>query len=442
MSIIKRVLFHRSPPQTLALGFFFIILVGTILLMLPIATHQPMTILDAFFTATSATTVTGLVVLDTGVDFTLFGQTVIMILIQIGGLGLMTFTIFIVLLLGKRIGLKDLVLVQESFNQHAMGNMVQLVKLVLLFSISMELFATALLAFRWVPEYGLGDGLFMSLFHSISAFNNAGFSTWSDSLIGYQGDPLINSVITLLFITGGVGFTVIYELVSKRTFKHLSLHTKVMLIGTLSINVVATLLIFGLEYGNPATIATLPLGDQLWSSYFQAVTPRTAGFNSLDTGSMESSSLFLTMGLMFIGAGSASTGSGIKLTTFLVTIIAMISYIRGSKEPVIFQRALAPAIITRSFAIIVTSLLFVLGGIFVLTITEGATFLELAFEAFSAFGTVGLSMGITADLSVAGKLVICLLMFIGRIGPITFAFALAKADKRKVQYPKGDIFTG
>lgn len=442
MSILKRVLFHRSPPQTLALGFFCIILVGTVLLMLPIATHHPISFLDAFFTATSATTVTGLVVLDTGGDFTLFGQTVIMILIQIGGLGLMTFTIFIVLLLGKRIGLKDLVLVQESFNQHAMGNMVQLVKLVLLFSISMELIATSLLAFRWVPEYGWGDGLFISLFHSISAFNNAGFSTWSDSLIGYQGDPLVNSVITLLFITGGLGFTVIYELVTKRTFKHLSLHTKVMLIGTLSINVVAALLIFGLEYGNPATLASLPLGDQLWTSYFQAVTPRTAGFNSLDTGSMESSSLFLTMALMFIGAGSASTGSGIKLTTFLVTIIAVISYIRGSKEPVIFQRALPPAIITRSFAIIVTSLLFVLGGIFVLTITEGASFLELAFEAFSAFGTVGLSMGITGDLSVAGKLVICLLMFVGRIGPITFAFALAKADTRKVQYPKGDIFTG
>ncbi|MCM2677417.1 TrkH family potassium uptake protein [Alkalicoccobacillus plakortidis] len=441
MEILKKLLFHRSPPQTLALGFLITILMGTILLSLPYSTHAPISLLNAFFTATSATTVTGLVVLDTGADFTRFGQVVIMTMMQIGGIGLMTFTIFIVLLLGKKIGLKDRLLVQESFNQHSTGGMVKLVKLVFIFAISMELLATIILSIKWVPEYGWGEGLFTSLFHAVSAFNNA-VSLWSDSLTSYKGDPLVNIVITFLFITGGIGFTVIYELISKRTFNHLSLHTKVMLVGTLIINVIATLLIFSLEYLNPNTLGSLPFIEKIWSSYFQAVTPRTAGFNSLDTGSMETSSLILTMVLMFIGAGSASTGSGIKLTTFLVTIIAVISYLRGRQEPVLYERTLPSSIIVRSLAIIVTSFLFVLSGIFLLSIVESASLLEISFEAFSAFGTVGLSMGLTSGLSTSGKLIICLLMFIGRIGPVTFAFALAKADKRKINYPKGDIFTG
>ncbi|MFW1531398.1 potassium transporter TrkG, partial [Vibrio parahaemolyticus] len=220
------------PPQTVTLGFAAVILIGGILLRMPISTTHSITFLDALFTATSATTVTGLVVFDTGSTFTVFGQSVIMVLMKIGGLGLMSFALLIVILLGKRIGLRERILVQESLNQTSTGGIIRLVILLLVFSTSMELLATGILATRWVPEYGWTFGLFTSLFHSVSAFNNAGFSLWGDSLSGYVGDPVVNLVITTLFITGGIGFTVIYDLVRKRRFKSLALHSKLMLVGT------------------------------------------------------------------------------------------------------------------------------------------------------------------------------------------------------------------
>lgn len=431
-----------TPPQIITLGFIAVIIIGTFLLTLPISTSEPIDMIDALFTATSATTVTGLVVLDTGTDFTLFGQIVIMILIQLGGLGLMTFAILIVLLLGKKIGLRERILVQESFNQSTLGGLIRLVKSLLIFTFSMELIATVLLSIRWVPEYGFGFGVFTSLFHAVSAFNNAGFSLWSDSLMGYVGDPVVNIIITFLFIVGGIGFTVIYDLMKTRRFHQLSLHTKLMIIGTLSINIIATIAIFLLEYTNPETLANLALDEKLWASYFQAVTPRTAGFNSLDIGSMNPGTLTLTMFLMFIGAGSASTGSGIKLTTFIVIVLAVHAYLRGKKEAVIFNRSIPNQVVHRALAITVISLLMVITVIFILSITENTPYIQIIFEAFSAFGTVGLSMGLTADLSESGKLLLCILMLAGRIGPITLAFALARTSKGNIGYPNGDVFTG
>nr|WP_274423484.1 TrkH family potassium uptake protein [Alkalihalophilus marmarensis] len=431
-----------SPPQILALGFLGAIISGTLLLLLPIATNIPITFIDALFTATSATTVTGLVVLDTGSDFTVFGQVVIMILIKIGGLGLMAFAILIVLALGKKIGLRERILVQESLNQTSLGGMVRLVKVLLIFSFSMEALATLLLSLRWVPEYGFGFGIYTSLFHAISAFNNAGFSLWDDSLVGYVGDPVVNIVITLLFITGGIGFTVLYDLFEKKNFHQLSLHTKIMLTGTLIINVCAMLVILALEYTNPNTIGMLSFTDKLWASYFQAVTPRTAGFNSIDIENMNPGSITFMLVLMFIGAGSASTGSGIKLTTFVVILLAVITYLRGRREAVAFERTIGDHIVMRSLAIAVISLMVVTFSIFLLSITESAPYLYIVFEAFSAFGTVGLSMGLTGELSTIGKQIIIVLMFIGRIGPVTIAFALAKSRPSNVRYPKGDIFTG
>ncbi|OLS38783.1 Ktr system potassium transporter B [Alkalihalophilus pseudofirmus] len=438
----RRKVINMSPPQVLALGFLGTIAVGTLLLLLPIATNIPITFIDALFTATSATTVTGLVVLDTGSDFTVFGQVVIMILIKIGGLGLMAFAILIVLALGKKIGLRERILVQESLNQTSLGGMVRLVKVLLIFSFSMEALATILLSLRWVPEYGFGFGIYTSLFHAISAFNNAGFSLWDDSLMGYVGDPVVNIVITLLFITGGIGFTVLYDLFEKKNFHQLSLHTKIMLTGTLILNVCAMLVILALEYTNPNTIGMLSFTDKLWASYFQAVTPRTAGFNSIDIESMNPGSITFMLVLMFIGAGSASTGSGIKLTTFVVILLAVITYLRGQREAVAFERTIGDHIVMRSLAIAVISLMAVTFSIFLLSITESAPYLYIVFEAFSAFGTVGLSMGLTGELSTIGKQIIIVLMFIGRIGPVTIAFALAKSRPSNVRYPKGDIFTG
>lgn len=435
---------HANPPQILAAGFLIVILLGTILLKAPFSLQgdNSLSWTDAFFTATSATTVTGLAVVDTGTHFSLVGQTILMILMQVGGLGLMTFAVMIALLLGRKIGLQSRILIQESFSQTSLGGMVPLVKLILIFAFSVELIAFGFLAVRWVPEYGWGYGLFTSAFHSISAFNNAGFSLWSDSLSGYVGDPIVNATITLLFISGGIGFVVIADIFHKKSFRRLQLHTKLMLVGTLVLNLVAMAIIFSLEYSNPNTLGALTQIEKIWASYFQAVTPRTAGFNSFDVGAMTDGSITLTMILMFIGAGSASTGSGIKLTTFLVIIIAMFTYLRGRKEAVIFKETISSSIIHRSLAITTISALLVGGCFFLLSITEDTPYVETLFEAVSAFGTVGLSMGITSDLSTAGKVIIMFLMFIGRIGPVTLAFALAKTENREVRYAKGEVYTG
>lgn len=432
-----------SPPQTVALGFAVVILIGGILLRMPISTTHSITFLDALFTATSATTVTGLVVFDTGSTFTVFGQSVIMVLMKIGGLGLMSFALLVVILLGKRIGLRERILVQEALNQTSTGGIIRLVILLLVFSTSMELLATGILATRWVPEYGWTFGLFTSLFHSVSAFNNAGFSLWGDSLSGYVGDPVVNLVITTLFITGGIGFTVIYDLVRKRRFKSLALHSKLMLVGTFVLNTVVMLLIFLFEYNNPSTLQSLSLSEKIWGSYFQAVTPRTAGFNTLDIGALEPATLTLIIVLMFIGAGSASTGSGIKLTTLLIILVTVRAYLKGNRDAVVFGRRIPESIVIRALAILVISIGFVGMSILLLTLTEpSADYLSLVFEAFSAFGTVGLSMGLTGDLSAMGKIVIMMLMMVGRIGPVTLAFALAKSSNDHYRFPKEDVFTG
>lgn len=437
----KRVI-HLSPPQTLALSFLTFIIIGGFLLKLPFATTTSISWLDALFTATSAITVTGLGVVDTGKDFTVFGQVVIMILIQLGGLGLMTFAILILMLLGKKIGLQQRVLIQEAFSQTSIGGLIRLVKILFVFTFTVEFIAFVILSIRWVPEFGWRFGMFTSLFHTISAFNNAGFSLWTENLSAYVGDPTVNLVITFLFITGGIGFTVVADLWGKRKFRLLSLHSKLMIIGTLLINIISLLLIFSLEYNNPGTMGHFTLSEKLWASYFQAVTPRTAGFNTIDIGNMTTTSIFYILLLMFIGAGSGSTGSGIKLTTFIVMILATFSFLKGKHETVIFRRTIKPLVILKALAVIVVSLSFIFLIIFTLTITEDASFIMIVFETISAFGTVGLSMGLTGDLSSLGKEAIMVMMFIGRIGPLTLAFTLAKPKKANVRYPEDEVFTG
>ncbi|MBU5244082.1 MULTISPECIES: TrkH family potassium uptake protein [Bacillus] len=439
-TVIKWVRF--SPPQVLAIGFFLTIIIGSLLLKLPISTAKPLSWIDALFTAASATTVTGLAVVDTGTEFTVFGQTVIMGLIQVGGLGFMTFAVLIVMILGKKIGLKERMLVREALNQPTIGGVIGLVKVLFLFSISIELIAALILSIRLVPQYGWASGLFASVFHAISAFNNAGFSLWPDNLMRYVGDPAVNLVITILFITGGIGFTVLFDILKNRRFKAFSLHTKLMLAGTFVLNIAATLIIFILEYSNPGTLGSLHFPDKLWASYFQAATPRTAGFNSVDFGSMREGTIVFVLLLMFIGAGSASTASGIKLTTFLVILMSVIAYLRGHKETVIFRRTIKYPIIIKALAVSVISLFIVFIGIFALTITEQAPFIQVVFETFSAFGTVGLTMGLTPELTTAGKCIIIAIMFIGRIGPLTFVFSFAKTEKSNIRYPDGEVFTG
>lgn len=431
-----------SPPLVIAGSFFFLIVLGTILLKLPMAATVPLSWTDALFTATSATTVTGLSVFDPGTTLTLFGEIVLLVLIQCGGIGLMTFAVAVLILLRKKIGLQNRVYLQESFTQPSIGGVVKLVKLILIFVFSVEAVAVVLLSLYWIPEYGVKEALNLSVFHVISAFNNAGFSLFPDNLMSFAGDPVVLILLSSLFIIGGIGFTVVIDVFQKKTIRSWSLHTKMMIFGTVIINALATILIFALEYGNPDSLGGLPLREKLLSSYFAAVTPRTAGFNVFDYGTLEDPTLLFTMVLMFIGAGSASTASGIKLTTFIVVLLAAYSFLKSQREPEILGRSIRLETILRSLAITTISLLLVVGFAFLLTITEKLPFLPLIFEVVSAFGTVGLSMGITGQLSDLGEILLSLTMFIGRIGPLTLFFVLMKPKREHFRYPYDQIFTG
>jgi trk system potassium uptake protein len=442
MRNVKKKSFKISPPLVIAGSFLFVIFMGTLCLKLPFATTTPISWTDALFVATSATTVTGLSVFDPGTTLTVFGEVVLMFLIQCGGIGLMTFAIALLILLGKRIGLQNRIYLQESFNQNSVGGMVKLVRLILAFVLTVQSIAIVIMTLHWLPKLGFAEALYLSVFHVISAFNNAGFALFPDNLIGFSGDPIVNIVLSGLFILGGLGFTVVIDIYQKNSFRQWSLHTKMMIVGTIIINIIAALTIFLLEYGNPATLGNMPLYEKIMTSYFQGVTPRTAGFNTVNYGMMEDPTLLFTMMLMFIGAGSASTASGIKLTTFMVVFLATIAFLRQRGEPDLFGRSIRLDTVIRSLAITTISLLFVMAFIFLLTITEKIPFLPLAFEVVSAFGTVGLSMGITGQLSDLGEVLLCIVMFVGRIGSLTLFFLLMKPKKVNYRYPYDQVFTG
>ncbi|MFD2629013.1 TrkH family potassium uptake protein [Oceanobacillus kapialis] len=438
-----KLLSKFTPPQLLIIIFAISIMIGTILLKLPFATIESISWINALFTSTSAMTVTGLAVVDTASSFTLFGEMIILVLIQLGGLGIMSFAVLIAKILGKKIGIKRRLLVQQSLNQNSFGGILTLIKYLFIFSLTIELVGTILLSVVWIPEMGWIKGIYYSFFHAVSAFNNAGFALWQDSLMGYVANPIVNIGITSLFILGGIGFTVLVDIWRTRRFKKLALHTKLMLVGTFTINLAAMLVVFLLEYTNPDTLGSLAtLQDKLWASYFQGVTPRTAGFNSLDIASLREPTLFFMILLMFIGGGSASTAGGIKLTSFIVILFAVVSFLRGKEELVISKRAIKQSIILRALAITFLGMLFLVAGVFILSITEKSPFLSILFEVTSAFGTVGLSMGITGSLTMAGKIVIIFIMVLGKLGPLTLAFSIAKPARTKVKYPGEEIITG
>jgi trk system potassium uptake protein len=442
----KRFLYNPislQPPQILALLFLFLIVTGTCFLKLPIAHEKALSWMDAFFIATSASTVTGLVTVDPGTTFTLFGEIVILFLIQIGGLGVMSFASLVVIMLGKKITIKQRRLMQEALNQPSIGGVIRLVRNLFIFSISIQLIAIFFLSLRWVPEYGFSKGVYYSIFHVISAYNNAGFALWADGLMGYVGDPMVNIIISFLFITGGIGFTVLVDLWSSKEWKQLSLHSKVMIISTFAINIFAIVMVYLFEFNNPNTLGALTQSEKLWAAYFQGVSPRTAGFNSIDMTAIKPDTALLMILLMFIGAGSTSTGGGIKLTTFVVIIFAVITFLKGKDDTVILRRTIRNVIIFRALAILAISIMFIFVALMILTfVQEGDSFLLILFEVVSAFGTVGLSMGITPDLTAVGKIVIAAVMVFGKIGPLTLAFSLARTEKQNIRYPDGEVFTG
>ncbi|GAA0763050.1 TrkH family potassium uptake protein [Clostridium sartagoforme] len=432
--------------QILALGFLIAIFIGGIILSLPIssASGEATNFLDAIFTSTSAVCVTGLVTLDTSTYWSTFGQMVIMILIEVGGLGFMTFGVLISLVLGKKITLRERLIMQEAMNTHSIQGLVKMVKYILVFTVSVQVFGAVLLSTQFIPEYGIYKGLFYSLFHSISSFCNAGFDLFGTSLINYSSNTTVILVISTLIIIGGLGFTVLLEIYEFRSIKKFSIHSKLVLISTLILILIGTLLIFVFERNNVETIANMNMKDKMLNSFFASVSPRTAGFNSVSTTAMTSVSKFLTIILMFIGGSPGSTAGGLKTVTFAILVLTVISVIRGREDAEIFGRRFSKGVVYKAFTILFIAVSLVIMFTMILLFTEvSASFMDILYEVTSAFGTVGLTLGFTPNLSSIGKVLIILMMYFGRVGPLTVMLALARKNKKSgYKYPEGKILIG
>ena len=447
MSFIRKKLqnFHLNPPRVLALGFGSLILLGTILLNLPIATHNGESIgfINALFTSASAVCVTGLVVVNTGEFWSLFGQITIILLIQMGGLGFMTMATVGALAIGKKITLKERLVIKEQLNQETMSGLVKLTKYVILSTLAIEGLGAILLSTRFIPIYGNVKGIWFSIFHSISAFCNAGFDITGDSMVQFVGDFTINVTISALIILGGLGFSVYIDISKNKKFKKLHLHSKLVLTITGFLLLIGMLVFILTEFNNPLTLGSLNIFEKILSSLFQSVVPRTAGFNSVNIGSLYDTTVFFMIILMFIGGSPGSTAGGIKTTTFGTLMLTTIGVIRGNRDVVAYRRRIGEDVINRSLAIVTVSIILIIIVSFILTVTEAATFLDVLFETTSAFATVGLTRGITPNLTDFGKIIIILTMYAGRVGPLTMAFAFAQKNKRSnFRYSEGNIIVG
>ncbi|WP_417568108.1 TrkH family potassium uptake protein [Marinobacter sp.] len=432
-----------NPPRLLFESFLALIGIGACLLKLPFAAVEPVTWMEAAFTATSAVTVTGLVVVDTGSHFTLFGQLVILTLIQLGGLGLMTFAVLTALALGFRLRLQHQLVAQEAFNEISLQTARRAGGSIALFALTAEAIGIVLLGMFFVPELGWSEGLYQALFYTISAFNNAGFALSPDSLSAYATHPGISLSVTALFITGGLGYIVIMELLEKRCWRRLSVYVKVILLATLCLNLIATVAILFLEFGNPATLGALNgFWDKVLAAWFQGVTPRTAGFNTLDVGALTAGTSVLMLLLMFIGGAPNSTASGIKISTFVILLAATRSFLRGNLNVSFFRRSLSSETVLKALATVTIGMATVFVGVVTLSILVEDDFLDIAFEVVSAFGTVGLSRGTTGELGTAGQLVIMAVMVIGRLGPLTLGYTLTVRRKSNVRYAKTEFPVG
>ena len=439
-----------TPYQVLVLGFSFLILSGAFLLTFPICSQsgKGTSFVDALFTATSAVCVTGLVVVDTGTHYSSFGHTVIIFLIQAGGLGIMTMSTLFALLIGKKIRLKERLLMQEALNQLTVSGVVRLTIYIIKITLFVEFIGGTILALRWYPQFGL-KGVYFGYWHSISAFCNAGFDLFGSitgpfsGITAFVDDVTVNLTIAGLIVLGGIGFAVMYDVWTTRSFIKLALHSKIVLITSGVLIVCGTILIYLFEHANPETLAPLSTQGKILGSFFQAVTPRTAGYNTIDIGKMYDGSLLLLIILMFIGASPSSTGGGIKTSTAAVLILAIWALIRGRNDAECFGRRIPKEYIYKAFSVMFISFMLVVIVTMALTITENAGFINILFEVTSAFGTVGLTTGITPNLSLPGKLWLILTMFAGRVGPVTLALAIAmRVQKAQIQYPDGKIMIG
>ncbi|NJL45302.1 MAG: ATPase [Leptolyngbyaceae cyanobacterium SM2_3_12] len=440
--------------RTICLGFLVLIFLGTVLLLLPISTTQEgwNNPLVALFTATSAVCVTGLIVVDTGTYFSAFGEAIILALIQVGGLGYMTANTFLLLLLGRRLGLRDRLAIQQSMDNADLSGGRSLVISIIAMTLIFELTGLFCLYPTFSRDYGAGYGLWLSVFHSISAFNNAGFSLFQDSIVGYALNPWVNLVITALVIIGGIGYQVIMEMFMwlrdriegccERVI--FSLHYKIVTSTTLILLVLGTFAFFAAEFNNPSTLGDQTVSHKFLMAWFQSVIARTAGFNSIDIGAMGNASLFIMIALMFIGASPGSTGGGIKTTTIRILLVCTTTVLQGKENVLLYRRQIPASRVLKAIAVVVGSGLVVVIMTMLISISNPTlSFINVLFEAVSAFATVGLSTGITADLSEFGKYVIILTMYLGRVGILLFMAALLGDPKPSaIQYPEEDLLIG
>ncbi len=440
---IKKV--HMSPPLFLLASFALVIAIGTVLLNMPFssANGEPVGWINAFFTASSATCVTGLVVVDTATHWTTIGQVVIITMIQIGGLGLMTFAVMFAMILKKNIGLSDRMIIKEQLNVDGMGGLVKLLKYIVMVTVAIEGIGAIILATKFIPIYGLKTGTWYSVFHAISAFCNAGFSTIVGSIEPYKADWVINITIMLLVIFGGLGFTVILEILERKRFKQFTVQGKIAIILSTALILIGAIGFFLLERTNTGTIANESTSTQWLQSFFQSVVARTAGFGSVDLSKMRDATTFLLIAIMIIGGSPGSTAGGFKTTTVAVLFFTTLSVIRGEKDTVIFNRKIGLEIVRKSLAIIMIGIFLILSIVFVLTITEDASFIDILYETVSAYATVGVSKGITENLTDIGKVILSLTMYTGRVGSLTMAFALGRKDRAsKLNYAETNISVG
>ena len=434
-----------TPQRIILLSYLVIISLGTVLLKLPISVNRDISLLDALFTSTSATTVTGLVAIDIEKDLTFFGQLVILFLIQVGGLGYLTMTTYLLVLFRRKVGLKERMLLSESLNYPSIYGLIRFAKKVIPIVLTVEILGAVLLILSmYSARQSIPEIIFYAIFHSVSAFNNAGFSLFSDNLVRFRSDIVVNLTICFLIITGGLGFFVIYELLSiaKGEIKRVSTHTKLVLISSVFLILIGFLVMLLDVY----RFNDLSVKEKILASLFHSVSARTAGFNTIDLARLSESTLFLIMNLMFVGASPGGTGGGIKTITMTVIVIAVFSFIRGSREVVIFDRSISQQVAYKSMVIISLSFVYITLVSLILSEMEGRHMLHILFEVVSAFATVGLSIGnhqglsLSADFSPIGKLIIVLTMIVGRIGILTFMLAISGREKiTNLKHPEARI---
>lgn len=434
-----------SPPKFITGGFLTIIFLGALLLMLPVssASGEPTDFLKALFTATSSVCVTGLVVVDTGTYWSLFGQIVIILLIQIGGLGFMTIATVIAIFSGQRIGTESRILIQESLGQEEIRGIVAFAKKIFITAFLIEGIGALLLMLRFLPKYGFTKSLWYGVFHSISAFCNAGFDVFGNgqSLTAFQLSIVVNLVIMALIVLGGIGFTVIYDIYANRkNLRRITLHSKIALIVTMALIFLGSVAFFVLEAENPSTLGGMNTFHKLLASMFQSITTRTAGFNSIDQGALTESSRFLTILLMFVGGSPASTAGGVKTTTIAVIFLATAAFVRKSDVQA-YGRRISYATVNKAMAIMLIAFTLILLSTLIISIENPSIqFLNILYEVVSAYGTAGLSTGITSDLTKLSQLILIALMFAGRVGALTIVMAIAGRERSEhFRYPEGKV---